>query len=263
MGDLEKPDKWGVSRRASNAPESGYPNPYRQSDSCPLCGGLGWIDVPASQGPRSKIPVLCICKEDADLERRIGRFNALPIESLSHMSFDSWRRAANTDEAFTAALSLASGEASFSTLVLFGQYGNGKTHLLVAITQKMTALKRFARYRYVPSLLQELRATFDRQDMGPDLAGLLESYGSHGLLGLDDLGAGKSQPSPWSIEQMEIIINERYESGKGLVVTTNLGVRELAEKWSPRIAERLFDRRTGRAKQVVMDAPSYRTGESW
>ena len=212
---------------------------------------------------RSKAPILCACQEEGDLDRRLSRFNHLLIPELAHMSFDTWKPTPGTEAAVKEALALARGEAKFSTLVLFGQYGNGKTHLLVSIVQEMTRLKRFARYRYVPALLQELRSTFDRQDSGPDLASLQESYGSHGLLGLDDLGAGKERPSPWSIEQLEIIVNERYENGRGLVVTTNLGVRELAEKWSPRIAERLFDRRTGKAKQVVMEAPSYRTGETW
>lgn len=238
--------------------------PFEPESSCPICEGRGFISVQADKfRPWSTTVVMCICQKDSALRRHIDRFNALPNPGLALMTFDTWRPVHRTEEALASAYALAEGTASCGILVISGAFGNGKTHLLAATINHLTSRLQFARYRYVPQLLDELRATYDQDYEGPKAASLLESYGSHGFLALDDLGAGKEKPSEWSIEQMETIINSRYESQRGLIVSTNLSARELASRWSPRIADRLFDWRTGKAKQVIIDAPSYRTGQTW
>jgi len=184
------------------------------------------------------------------------------------MSFAAWVPTPGTEAAYTEARAFAEGGTSYSTLLLMGLRGTGKTHLLVGIVRELTTRLTFARYRFVPDLLGELRSEVAASQHNPDYEGpgvdaLVGRYATVGMLGLDDLGAGKERLSQASTEWMERIVNHRYEHRLPLVVTTNLNASDMAATCGERIADRLFDTRTGRVKQVRLAAPSFRTGRTW
>ena len=59
------------------------------------------------------------------------------------------------------------------------------------------------------------------------------------LLHLDDLGAEKR--TEWVLEQLYAIVNERYETQRSIVVTTNLQEPELREQIGERTVSRLAE----------------------
>jgi DNA replication protein DnaC len=84
----------------------------------------------------------------------------------------------------------------------------------------------------VPKLLEDIRQSFNVPDMDP--SGDLKR---RALVVLDDLGAEKS--SEWVEERLYCIVNDRYESGLPVIVTSNLTIGELAPKIGARLASRL------------------------
>lgn len=199
------------------------------------------------------------CQEERERKtkaRAVALFNALP-EEYSGMSFEAHKPHPGTESVVEALKAFAGGERP-NVLVVSGPYGTGKTHLLVAVMQRLTEQLELSRHRFVTELLQSLRDGYRDETYDALIAG----YCAQGILGLDDLGAGKETPSEWSVEQMELIINSRYEKGPPLIVTTNLSPKQMMDKWGARIADRLYDRVTGKAQQVFIpsDTPSYRTG---
>ena len=56
---------------------------------------------------------------------------------------------------------------------------------------------------------------------------------------MDDLGAERR--SDWVLEQLYAIVDERYESKRSMVVTTNLGQDELEQQIGPRTVSRLVE----------------------
>ena len=56
---------------------------------------------------------------------------------------------------------------------------------------------------------------------------------------VDDLGAEKR--SDWVLEQLYAIVNERYETQRSVVVTTNLSQADLEEQIGPRTVSRLVE----------------------
>ena len=56
---------------------------------------------------------------------------------------------------------------------------------------------------------------------------------------VDDVGA--EQSSPWVLEQLYTIINTRYEDGRAVLVTTNLGDPELRDQIGDRTVSRLHE----------------------
>jgi len=198
------------------------------------------------------VAVPCTCVDRINTEDRV-RAAGVP----SDLTFDTWTERDGTERAYEGVKAYLNGGAE-GILVLTGTYGSGKTHLLAASIHGLAESGISSRYRYVPKLRQELIASLDRNSPGPSTDALILMYAENGVLGLDDLGAGAEKPRPFIVEAIETIVNLRYEKGPGLIVTTNLTPEEMEANWGGRIADRLFDIRSGRARQVFITAPSYR-----
>jgi DNA replication protein DnaC len=147
---------------------------------------------------------------------------------------------------------------SAGMLVLTGPVGTGKTH------QAYGALRRIAAAG-IPRF--EMIAT-----TAPDMYGLLRPSGSDRgtehelrrlcrvpLLLLDDLGTEKA--SGWTEEATTRLINDRYNTGLPLIITTNLLIRSgngPAPDLVTRLGERLASRLSQVANVVHLDGPDRR-----
>ncbi len=123
-------------------------------------------------------------------------------------------------------------------LFMTGSVGCGKTHMAVAVLQEIIKKGYTGLYYNMVDLLSDIRATYaDNANLSEDE--LLKEITLPDLLVLDDLGAERT--SGWVNERLYLIINRRYESGKPVLVTTNLGYEELAEKLGKRTVSRLCE----------------------
>jgi len=116
-------------------------------------------------------------------------------------------------------------------LILHGGYGTGKTHLLSAIIHEAIlagALAEFANITKIAAKNFENAKTEIRE---------LTSYD---LVGLDDFGIEASQN--WLIPHLFNLFDELNENGKGLVMTTNLSMKELQDVLGERISDRIVQR---------------------
>ena len=91
----------------------------------------------------------------------------------------------------------------------------------------------------VPRLLAEIKQTFDR-DHTDSYMQLFRRLCAVDLLHLDDLGAERT--TEWVLEQLYAIVNERWQDGRSIVVTTNLqSLDELREQLGARTVSRLTE----------------------
>jgi DNA replication protein DnaC len=90
----------------------------------------------------------------------------------------------------------------------------------------------------VPRLLAEIKETYDR-DSGDSYMKLFRRLCAVDLLQLDDLGT--ERPTEWVLEQLYSIVNERWQDGRSIVVTTNLDEAELREQLGARTVSRLVE----------------------
>jgi DNA replication protein DnaC len=123
-------------------------------------------------------------------------------------------------------------------LLMIGRVGCGKTHLAIAILREIVAKGYSGLYYNSPNLLRDIRATFDG---GSDLTedDLLEEVTSTDLLVFDDVGAENS--TQFVLDRFYLVINERYEAGKPVIVTTNLDHEALEARLGDRIVSRLLE----------------------
>lgn len=133
-----------------------------------------------------------------------------------------------------------------------GPRGTGKTHLMAAIMRAIIldhlytarkAEKRPRPYEYprmvsTTDLLREIRATFGSR--GPESeSSIIERYGTHPVLMLDDLGA--EQATDWALTILYAIIDRRSRDMRRTFATSNLSLADLSAQTSDRITSRLAE----------------------
>jgi DNA replication protein DnaC len=215
--------------------------PFRDQ-VCPLavCDGSGWI-----LGPED-VARPCDCRAQR-LRKARGRGVASTIPAryrgvsfdrppVSDMARDLQMKAAVADvRAFVDELDerLAEGRG----LWLFGDTGTGKTTLAMLISSAALEAGRTVAIYSLPKLLARIRRTYDAEPGGDNYLSFFERLTSVDLLHIDDLGAEKR--SDWVLEQLYALINERYETQRSILITTNLPHAELEEQIGPRTVSRL------------------------
>jgi DNA replication protein DnaC len=124
-------------------------------------------------------------------------------------------------------------------LWLMGDVGTGKTSLAMLVSKAAVEAGHSVAIYSLPRLLSRIRRTYDAEAGEQSYLEFFERLTEVDLLHIDDLGAEKR--SDWVLEQLYAIVNERYETQRSVVVTTNLRQEELEEQIGPRTVSRLIE----------------------
>jgi DNA replication protein DnaC len=109
------------------------------------------------------------------------------------------------------------------------QFGVGKTHLAAAIANYLITKKHIpVIFGTLIGLLGEIKKTYD-EDSIYTTAQVESKLRDVPLLIIDDLG--KEKVSDWVLEKFYSIVNYRYENYKPMIITTNLTLEEIEEKF--------------------------------
>lgn len=105
-----------------------------------------------------------------------------------------------------------------------GTQGSGKTHLAMAVSRTLIAAGFHVRIAIAPALMEALRsrAAEDRSET--------ERLRSCRVLVIDDLG--KEAPTPYACERLFDIINDRYNSMRPVIITSNFTRGDIAKRLS-------------------------------
>ncbi|MBR2518389.1 MAG: ATP-binding protein [Selenomonadaceae bacterium] len=107
----------------------------------------------------------------------------------------------------------------------FGECGTGKTFLAALIAQEFLQNGKSVIFIKVPSLLDDIKATFNGNGTELDL---LDELRAANLVVLDDFGMEKS--TQWAGSELCKILDMRYDNPTGkTIITSNLSPKELAE----------------------------------
>jgi DNA replication protein DnaC len=123
-------------------------------------------------------------------------------------------------------------------LWFYGDVGTGKTSLAMLVSKAAIESGQSVAIYSVPRLLAEIKDTYDR-DSGDSYLQLFRRLSAVDLLQLDDLGAERS--TEWVLEQLYSIVNERWQDGRSIVVTTNLDEGRLRDQLGSRTVSRLVE----------------------
>ena len=143
-------------------------------------------------------------------------------------TFDDYEITDENDKAVRAAKWFVGEENPLMGLYFCGETGTGKTFLAALIAGAYLLNEKSVIFGDVPSLLADLKATFNKGGT----EALLDRYCECDLLVLDDIGAGKI--SDWSVGVLYQVVNARYNAGKTIIATGNYTLKRLREILSVR-----------------------------
>ena len=207
------------------------------SPICENCGGNGYIGS-----------TMCHCLEKLCLQEQ-----RLEIASLTSGAerFDTFRLdfySTEADSRYGASPRLIMGKVfdyckryaeNFSygsgNLLFVGNTGLGKTFLSACIANEVAMQGYSVAYESAPHLIANLeKARFESDMDGREAA---EKYADCDLLIIDDLGT--EMPGNFVTAALYSLINDRLLKGKSMIISTNLNIEEIAQRYSPQIASRL------------------------
>lgn len=200
--------------------------------TCPLCRDTGRTD----RG-------MCACMKQMLVEAgyRSSGLGAL----LKKQSFDNFSLQYYEGEAGELAkhvLGVAkdfaeSFERTGKNLLFVGGTGLGKTHLSTAIAGRVIERGFDVVYETAQNVIADFE--YDRFKSGyGETESRAEKYLDCDLLIMDDLGTEIA--NQFTVSSLYNIINTRINLGKSMIVNTNLGQKNLFERYDERITSRLF-----------------------
>lgn len=214
---------------------------------CPHCRDGQFLHPLLEDGkPDYSTVVPCrYCMSTETIRRSLG------ISSLDS-TFDNFKIVEGAEDAFKAAKLIATLETNWKLLLIYGRWGNGKTHLLEAIAITIWNKGMSARIHTFPEFMERLKDTFDcNRDDDDSFKNIMAQFCSVPFLLLDDVGVAGSF-TPFSLSQLERIMLSRYRDNLLTVVTTNLDKDEL-----PRFVISRFND-AEKARMVLNEAEDYR-----
>ncbi len=121
------------------------------------------------------------------------------------------------------------------SVYLYGLAGCGKTFLASIVAQELLNKGYSVIFGDVPSLLDDIKSTFNQNATVDDGFGykksaydaIMAELEKVDLLVLDDIGAEKG--TDWAIERLYAIINNRYNAQKAVLATSNYDAKGLID----------------------------------
>jgi DNA replication protein DnaC len=162
-------------------------------------------------------------------------------ERMCSASFSEWKHSEGIKKIF-----LEYSKNCSSSMLISGTNGSGKTYSAVALMREFFCITHdIPGFYNVSDLYQKWLLEM------PNASELIYRLLRVPLLVIDDLGT--RLPTDAFNDFLYLIINNRYAAMKGTIVTTNLAISDIEEKFGKPISSRLLN-----GKFVVMDAQDMR-----
>lgn len=198
---------------------------------------------------KARFGVPCQC-EEAEIEKRERererkdfeqRMEALRLDGITDPAYlrytfaqDDRRNPDVTDVCLRYVQNWKEMKAENIGILFYGDVGTGKSFLACAIANALLGRLVSVSVTNFPRLLNAIQGTFDEERQRR-----IDSLQRYSLLVIDDLGVERD--TAFSVEQVYNVIDTRARSGKPVIITTNLSMKDLQNP--PSLAyKRIYDR---------------------
>ena len=214
-----------------------------EKPNCPLCGDSGWVGTE-----------MCACLKQLCAREQMKSLTAL-LNLTDEQSFEKLRLDVYSDrpqgenrsprEHMRQVVTVCEGFARrfpcypLKNLLFSGGTGLGKTFLSGCIARQVSE----GGYSVVYDTAINLFTAFESRKFARDLAVERQArddtrrYLSCDLLILDDLGSELTTPLVQS--SLYEVVNSRIQADKRTIISTNLSMKHIAERYSPQVASRI------------------------
>ena len=208
-----------------------------ESPVCPLCGGTGYI------GSTMCRCLADLCRQEQKQEisllscgtHRFGDFRLEFYSAEKDPTYGASPRAIMTHTLEVCRKYAENFTKTSGNLLFNGGTGLGKTLLSACIACEVTEKGYSVAYESAPHLFSKLEK--NRFHPSEESAEAVAKMEGSDLLIIDDLGT--ELPGQFVIASLYTLVNDRLLAGKPTVISTNLNIREIGQRYNPQIASRL------------------------
>ncbi len=233
LGELKQSLRELSERKDSLLRENGFPADFLTPVyECEKCQDTGYVDNQK-----------CSCFRAAEIELIYEQSHIrtmLQTENFDALSYDYY--VGDELEKFTKAVQICQKFVEnfhwdYRNLFFYGTVGTGKSFLSCCVAKELMDLGRLVIYFSASELFDTLsKSTFDR-DSTEALSGISEDIYECDLLIIDDLGTELT--NAFVSSRLFSCLNNRHMRKKATIITTNLSLGELRDRYSDRIFSRI------------------------
>ncbi|MCM1103663.1 MAG: ATP-binding protein [Clostridium sp.] len=222
------------AKKANLLSRSGYPADYLSIRyTCPHCKDTGYIDGAKCACFRQASVSLLYEQSGIRELLKQDNFDALSYEFYEGEDLTRFRNAVTTCRNF-----IKNFNSDYHNLFFYGTVGTGKSFLSGCVAKELIEKGNLVIYFSATRLFNELsRYAFQRENRG-ELSGFLDDLFQCDLLIIDDLGTELT--NSFVATQLFSCLNERHIRKKATVISTNLSLQELTDRYSERIFSRIM-----------------------
>lgn len=222
--------------------QNGYPADYLDFHfTCPKCDDTGYISGVPCQCFQTLLKQIALNKLGSvsrSGECSFGNFNTdyYPAEVDEEYGVSPRR---HMEQVYQYCRCYAEDfDRESENLYLYGETGLGKTHLTLAIAAQVTNAGYQVIYDSASNLLRRLEKERFSSGKDNEFSGAEDEILNCDLLIIDDLGSEFT--TQFTVSAVYNIINTRLNCRKPVIISTNLDIRDLEQKYTKRVASRVL-----------------------
>lgn len=210
--------------------EHGYRSDYLDMHyTCPYCNDTGYINDKFCDCMKKLFGRLTAEKLNQNAHLELSGFDTFRLDYYSGDDYFTMKRIFSTAKNYAENFTIDSGN-----LIMLGDTGLGKTHLSLAIASTIIQKGYSVIYDSVINILLNIEHEHFGHERSTDV---LDSVLNTDLLILDDLGV--EQDTKFYNSMIYNIINTRIIKKKPTIISTNLDLNDIDERYSGIIASRV------------------------
>ena len=236
------------AKKANLLSESGLPSDYLELQYvCPDCKDTGYIGQQKCHCFKQQIISLLYKQSNIKEMLEENNFSTLSYDFYEEKDLLHFQNAVKTCKDFIDCFN-----SDYHNLFFYGTVGTGKSFLSGCVAKELMDMGHSVIYFSSSGLFEKLSQISFDYNAKEELADLYEDLYSCDLLIIDDLGTELT--NNFSSSQFFSCLNERILRKKSIIISTNLSLQELRDRYS----DRIFSRITSNFKLCKITGPDIR-----
>ena len=210
--------------------EHGYPEDYLDMHyTCPKCSDTGYNRDKMCDCLKVVYGGLAAEKLNTESQLALSSFDSFSLSYYSGEDYKLMKNILEYSKQYAATFTPGS-----KSILMFGQTGLGKTHLSLAIANVVLAKGYSVIYDSAINILRNIEKEHFSYEHSSDMIDLVMDTD---LLILDDIGT--EYESRFYVATIYNIINTRLNHGKPTIISTNLDLAGIAQRYDKRVVSRI------------------------